>query len=99
MSQYIRKGDINDEKEMEQESHGILSSILIELFDHDYDDKEVCSDSSNLSQLLFYFVKLCNNGGVKLPKSTIEYVLKQCKNDKCKEMLNGYIDQKYHNKK
>ena len=91
MSQYIRKGDINDEKGYKDDLRGRFSQTLIRLFDKNYN---IC-DSNNLSQFLMYFFKLCDNGDVKLSKSTIEYALNECKNEKCKEMLNQYVQNEY----
>ena len=78
MSQHVQNGDIND-KESELDKH------LIRLFE----EKDILY-SIDLSQCLFYFLQLCNNGHVKLSKSTIEDTLNKCQNEKCKQMLNEY---------
>ena len=83
MSQYISKGDINNEK-------GGLHRRLMALFDEKYK----VYNSTKLEQLLFYFFKLCDNGNVIFDKATIEDALSKCKNDKCKEILNQYIAEK-----
>ena len=68
-----------------------MDGKLIKLFD---DAEDIC-DSINLSQCLFYFLQLCKNGGVKLPKSTIEEALSKCQNEKCSRMLKQHITTEY----
>ena len=91
MSQYIKKGDIDGKKNNYHHDYGRLSTILVKLFG----EKKVIFDSNNLSQFLFYFLQLCQNSGIKLSKSAIEEALNKCKNTKCKEMLNQYIEKEY----
>ena len=88
ISEYIEDGDIDD-----TDIDDTVGSLLIKLFD----EKEDSWYSTNLSQLLFYFLKLCNNGHVKISKSVVEKALKACKNEKCQEMLNGYISKANYN--
>ena len=83
MSQYMRKGDVNDQD-------SILSEKLIKLFD----DKIDISRSIDLSQFLSHFFELCENCDVKFSKSTIEEALNKCQDEKCKEMLSQYIQMK-----
>ena len=78
-SEYIEKGDINDDD-------GKLSKQLIKFFD----EKQEISRSNSLYYYLFWFLQLCVNGDVKLSKSAVEEALNQCKNEKCKHAINQY---------
>ena len=81
MSEGIEKRD--DDAEYDK-----FDRMLIKLFD----EKEDVSHSKNLSHILHCFLKLCDNGGVRLSKSTIEQALAQCKNEKCQQILKQYIE-------
>ena len=84
LSHYIRKGDVNrDDSDLDYH--------LWRLFD----EAENISRSNNLDQFLFYFLKLCKNGDVTLTQSKIEEALNMCRNSKCKEILNEYIEKEY----
>lgn len=80
MSEYIGKGDVTDDS-------NVWSEYLLDFFDV----YQPVSRSNNLSQLLFYFLKLCQNCNVKLDQSTFKEALKKCKNEKCQDMLKQYI--------
>ena len=83
MSQHIRKGDVDD-------LYSDFGHTLSKLFDK----KQDTSNSLNLSIFLFYFLELCKNG-VRLDKLRIEKILNKCKDEKCCQMLNQYIEKEY----
>ena len=86
MSKYIGKGDINNEDSK-------LNSKLMKLFDDKkQSDKTDIIDSNeyNVSQFLYYFFQLCNNGDCKFDKPTIERALNKCKDEQCEKMLKEY---------
>ena len=79
MSNYIKPGDISN-------TFNNLSNILIDLCNND--------GNRDISQFLFYFLRLCDNSNVKLSKSVIHDAINKCQNEKCKQMLNQYIEGK-----
>ena len=48
--------------------------------------------SVDLDQSLFYFLGICKRCNIQFEKSTIKPMLRICKNAKCREMLNQYIE-------
>ena len=82
LSQYIRKGDIDD-------NSGELSAIL-DKFLHKY----VWSFGS-LQQFLSLFLQICDCCDIKFAKLTIKKVLNQIGDKECEKMLNKLLKKEH----